>query len=451
MAVLSSPAILRAPSAYVGRFVNGKRVAELFWVAFGYGLAGLAGIVGVRILTSLLAPAEYGRLALAMTVATLAQQVIFGPLSNSATRFFSPSEEKRQLTGYLRITKRILDKTTGLFLLCLGVAAIGLWLANLKAWCVLVLAASGFSLFFGWTSILNGMQNAARQRAIVALHGGIGQWLRFGLAALAVLAFGKSAVWALTGYVASSLLILASQILFFKREIAPRTRLDNDSENPPFGLEREMTKYGRPFALWGTVMWAQQSADRWALQSFKSVAEVGQYQALNQLAFQPVFLWAGFAVQLISPIVFSWAGDGTEAQRVNRARRLNLMFVLCTLALAGVMAAIAGRYHEFIFSHLVAAPYRGISGMMAIMVLSGGFCAAGQVISIALMTGKKTSRLLAPRIGTGVIGVLLMLAGAKYFGVSGVVWAGLASYAAYFVWVSAIVWMEARTPSPQAS
>ena len=194
-------------------------------------------------------------------------------------------------------------------------------------------------------------------------------------------------------------------------------------------------------------MWAQQSADRWALESFKSAAEVGQYQALNQLAFQPIFLWANFAVQLISPIVFSWAGDGTKAQRLNRAHRLNLTFVLCTLALAGVAAAIAGRYHEFIFRHLVAAPYRGISGMMAIMVLSGGFCAAGQVISIALMTGKKTSRLLAPRIGTGVVGVLLMFAGAKYFGVPGVVWAGLASYLAYFVWVSIVVWMEARTPS----
>lgn len=422
-------------------------MAELFWVAFGYGLAGLGGIVGVRILTSLLPPAEYGRLALAMTAATLAQQVSFGPLSNTATRFFSPSEEKRELTAYLRTTKRILHKTTTLFLLCLGAAAIGLWLANLKAWCVLVLAASGFALFFGWTSILNGMQNAARQRAIVALHGGIGQWLRFGLAALAVLALGRSAAWAITGYVASSLLILVSQVIFFRREIVPRTRLDNSPEKAPLGLEREMTKYGRPFALWGIAMWAQQSADRWALESFKSAAEVGQYQALNQLAFQPIFLWASFAVQLISPIVFSWAGDGTKAQRLNRAHRLNLTFVLCTLALAGVAAAIAARYHEFIFRHLVAAPYRGISGMMAIMVLSGGFCAAGQVISIALMTGKKTSRLLAPRIGTGVVGVLLMFVGAKYFGVPGVVWAGLASYLAYFVWVSIVVWMEARTPS----
>ena len=171
----------------------------------------------MRILTSLLPPAEYGRLALAMTVATLAQQVSFGPLSNAATRFFSPSEEKRELTDYLRTTKRILHKTTTLFLLCLGAAAIGLWLANLKAWCVLVLAASGFALFFGWTSILNGMQNAARQRAIVALHGGIGQWLRFGFAALAVLVLGRSAAWAITGYVASSLLILVSQVIFFRR------------------------------------------------------------------------------------------------------------------------------------------------------------------------------------------------------------------------------------------
>ena len=82
-------------SAHVGRFVQGKRWRSYFRVAFGYGLAGLEEIVGVRILR-LFSPRRNGRLALAMTVATLARRLSFGPLSNAATRFFSPSEEKRE-------------------------------------------------------------------------------------------------------------------------------------------------------------------------------------------------------------------------------------------------------------------------------------------------------------------------------------------------------------------
>lgn len=429
-------AVLSSRLRIAPRLLKRGQLTEVFWVVFGYGLAALAGIIGVRILTSLLVPAEYGRLALAMTIATLAQQVVFGPLSNASVRFFASSEEGRQLSAYFRATWKILKSTTVVFLFAVATAASILWMANLRDWCVFVLVASAFSLIFGWTSILNGMQNAARQRAIVALHGGVGQWLRFGIAAVFIVIFGRSAIWALVGYAAAASAILASQVVFFKREIQSRARSETVPSNARFILQREMMAYGLPFALWGIAVWAQQSADRWALETFRSVAEVGQYQALNQLAFQPILLWAGFTVQLITPIVFSWAGDGSENQRLRKAQRLNLRFVFGTLVLTGIISIIASQCHGFIFRHFVGPAYRSVSGMMAVMTLAGGFCAAGQVMSIALMTKKQTSQLLAPRIGCGAIGVVLTFAAAKYVGVSGVVWASLAAYCLYFVWVA---------------
>lgn len=41
----------------------------------------LGTLVGIRILTELMSPAEYGQLALGLTAATLASQVLWGPLS----------------------------------------------------------------------------------------------------------------------------------------------------------------------------------------------------------------------------------------------------------------------------------------------------------------------------------------------------------------------------------
>jgi O-antigen/teichoic acid export membrane protein len=57
---------------------------EGLWIVTGQ-VATIAGsLVGVRILTGLMTSRQYGELALGMTIATLVNQVILGPLGNGA-------------------------------------------------------------------------------------------------------------------------------------------------------------------------------------------------------------------------------------------------------------------------------------------------------------------------------------------------------------------------------
>ena len=60
---------------------------EFTWIVLGQAATMLGALVGVRILTGLLAPAEYGQLALGMTAATLIQSVVLGPLGKPSTSF----------------------------------------------------------------------------------------------------------------------------------------------------------------------------------------------------------------------------------------------------------------------------------------------------------------------------------------------------------------------------
>ena len=80
------------------RFVRLSK--EGFWIVLGQAIAVLGSLVGVRVLTGLLTSAEYGELALGMTLAILVGQTLFGPLGQGATRFYAPTVEKRALNVF---------------------------------------------------------------------------------------------------------------------------------------------------------------------------------------------------------------------------------------------------------------------------------------------------------------------------------------------------------------
>ncbi len=59
---------------------------------------------------------------------------------------------------------------------------VGLVWLDYAQWLGLVLATLLFSLLSSYNSAVSGIQGAARQRAIVALHGGLNAWLKILLA-----------------------------------------------------------------------------------------------------------------------------------------------------------------------------------------------------------------------------------------------------------------------------
>src|SRR5487761_2007045 len=194
-----------------------KRLAgEFTWVAIGQLAAVAGGLAGVRLLTSVLSPASYGELALGMTAAMLMQQVAIGPVAGALLRFFAPALEARQLRGYLGGAWALLAQATLPLSAIATVAALGLWLGGAGRWIGLTLGAFLFSLLSGFGSALDGVQNAARQRAVVAWHQGLGQWLRFLVALALIGALGATSGAAMLGYALASGVVLISQIVFLR-------------------------------------------------------------------------------------------------------------------------------------------------------------------------------------------------------------------------------------------
>lgn len=409
---------------------------ELIWVGIGQLAAALGGIVGIRLLTHLMSPQSYGQLALGMTVATLAQQTTFAGVSGASLRFYSPALEKRQLLPFLRATWILLRQRT-IFMGAQVVALVGvLWVIGGRRWVWLALAATAFALLSSYEQALDGMQNAARQRAVVAWHQGLGQWLRFLLAVLFVGAFGSSSTSAMCGFAAALAVVLTSQIVFFRMVILRSSPDEGPVAHPQVSSwSSQMRSYAAPFPIWGVFCWMQITSDRWALQTFGHTSDVGLYAVLYQLGYYPVSMLAALMVQLITPVLFNCAGDGTDKQRTAAAHRTNFRLLGGTMGITVAATLCAWLLHRPIFWLVVAPGYRSVSGFLPLMVLAGGLFACGQIATLVLLSRGDTQALLAPKIGTAILGLALNVAGAYWGGVQGVVWANVVFGASFLLWI----------------
>ena len=412
---------------------------EFIWVGLGQGAAVLGSLVGLRLLTAVLAPNVYGELALGMTLAALVNQMALGPLCASASRFYAPARERGEVASFFSVLRKLFAQGTGVTLLLAVVVCLVMALARQTKLLSLALAAFSLATLSGYGSGLDSIQNAARQRSIVAWHQALGSWGRSLPAVGMIRWFGASSTVAMLGYVLATAIVLGSQLWFFRSIVKEANGASAGADGTKQHWRKQVFAYAWPFAAWGGFSWAQAASDRWALQMFVSTRDVGLYAVLFQLGYYPISLLSGLVVQLLSPVFYQRAGDATDESRLGRVYHVNRLLSMATLIATGIATAFALGFHETIFRLLVSSQYRGISWLLPGIVLAGGLFATGQFASISLFSGTATHRMIIPKIASAIIGILLNVLGAVWFGVLGVVCACVVTSGIYMWWIMHLV------------
>lgn len=410
---------------------------EGVWIALGQFAAMAGSLALVRILTGYLDLEQYGQLALTLTLAGLAAQLVTGGLAAGIARHYPLARERDDLPSYLSAARKLFALAVLVICGLGGVAVLALALLNRAQWVCLVLAALALSIVGGANGILNGIQTAARQRPVVALHSGSDAWLRIALALGIAKILGPSSVGVVWGYALSGGVITFSQLLFLRRLLH---RQIPGQPNPLKATNwiAEMWKYSWPFSAWGPFTWAQQSSDRWALQAYTSTAAVGAYSVVFQLGYAPISLASGLFVTLVGPILHERSGGADDPERNREVH--NTLWKITGLSVAMTMAAFALTYilHAVIFSYFVAPPYRQYSPFLPWMVLAGGFSAASQILIIKKFSEFLTRQIIPVRIATAVASAILIASLTFAYGLTGTVVAMVLSSLLSFVWICLI-------------
>ncbi len=266
-----------------------RLTAEAFWVGFGVFFSTIGTFVGVRLLTSIMAPEEYGRLALGVSISMGLVYSIGVALWGTVTRFFSMAKEDGDAIWYWQSIRRSLLFLSAAFII------LGLMVG-------LILKFMGFNysetwfwfltLLFGGIQVIgetgSALQNGARNRKIFSLHQNLMGWGRFLVAYLIIQYWFPGAHGAMLGFVIAAVIVMFSQRYWVKKKILENWPHPKNSKD----RSKEFFNYFKPLAYTGVFIWIQLFADRWALKSFASLEDVGIYFALYQISFEGCYALA---------------------------------------------------------------------------------------------------------------------------------------------------------------
>lgn len=398
----------------------------------------VGSLVLVRVLTHYLDPTQYGDLALALTLGTLVGQVAFSGSMPGIMRYFAIAAENGGVKEYFVAANRMMSYST--------LAAVGLSTLLISSLIFfekigtisLTLLAIIFAVLGNFNSNQNMIQNAARQRSVVALHSTLDAWLKVLFTTIFLIFFGVTAKVVIAAYITSLLIVLISQSIFIKKLVANFPT----SQGVPTSWDKEIWQFSQPFILFNAFTWIQSSSDRWALNYFTTTDDVGLYAVLIQLGYTPMMIVANLMTTLIGPILFQRSGSGLDPKRNTDVHKRAWQIVAAVIAITILISLFALFTHNLIFRILTSDQYYSISYLLPYMILSGGFFSAGQVLSLKLMSDLNTNALIKPKIITSVIGALLSFIGAYHMGVEGVVGAAL------IFGISQLIWMAWLTRNP---
>jgi O-antigen/teichoic acid export membrane protein len=201
------------------------------------------------------------------------------------------------------------------------------------------------------------------------------------------------------------------------------------------GWETRIWGFAWPFSTIGIFTWAQLASDRWALQGFSGGQDVGRYAVLLQLGYYPITIASNMAMQLLAPIYYQRVGNAGDEKRNASVSLLTRRLTKGVFALTLVAFTTAFITHAAIFRIVAAREYAPVSYLLPWLILSGGIFAAGQSLSLNLMSRMESLSLLTAKVATSVFAIVLNLAGARLYGIAGVVGASVLFALSYFTWM----------------
>ena len=407
--------------------------ASLVFIGQAIGIVG--SLVLIKICTNQLSMADYGRLTLGLAVGGVINQVVLGPIAAGVSRFYNIAQNQNEIRRFLLGTLRLTLFTTIMLMIISIIVMMILYKSREKGWTYQIGITLIYSIIFGVFSLLNGIQNSARNRTMVVFNTVLDAIIRPAFLGLLILADKINATSVVAAYLAAVTLIVAIQItvLYYQH-------CGGSDEGDSVEFIKQILRYSWPFAIWGCFSWAQQSSDRWSLEYFSDASNVGAYSVLFQLGYSPGVIISGMLMMFFAPLVYQKYGSFLESKGNKKVSHIISRLCIVSFGVTLTLFLIALVSHQYLISIFSHNNYDSVSYLLPWMILSSGLFSTGQIFALKIMGELDTRRLIPMKIGTSLIGVSLNSIGAFLFGLVGVVMAINIYSMIYFIWSLALAY-----------
>jgi O-antigen/teichoic acid export membrane protein len=408
---------------------------EVVWVFMGRVGTAVAGLLGIKILTNILGPGEFGMLALANTVvALISTNILFGPLGQGLMRAWSISRERGDLRSFYSVSNRY-----GQYSVVIGIA-VGVALATVAMsikgndWGALFAISMGTGVALGWLSLRISIFTAARQRRWVALLNIVNAFLKPIIAACLVLLVVGRASCAMAGYLLATLGVVFLAERFFHRIASDTLSSGSVPEGIGTGIEKDILSFSWPFTVWGIFGWIHMSCDRWALKAFHGTEVVGAFAVVSQLAMFPLILGSDFLTTLFTPIAYQRAGDLSDHQNIVSANKLLCKMTGVYVFGAVILATLFSVFHYPLVLLISNIQFAKLSFLLPWLTAAWAFFYLGQVLCTFGMLASRPQSYILPKLVSAIIAGISTFYLSARMGPVGVVWGLAAAGLVYALW-----------------
>jgi O-antigen/teichoic acid export membrane protein len=393
------------------------------WTILGQ-LAYFAGVAaGVKLLTSFLGPWTFGIMALGLTVAGIGSLMFYGPFAQAVLRFYTIARKDGHLAEYFSAIARYQSVSTrGILALTVCLSGGVLLLAGEERAGILF-----FSLLFmvasGMIAVHMAVHNAAGNHALVASTQAVEAWLRVALAMTGIVLFGPSATVALGGYMLASAGVAVFLWVWGRRKLEGFGQVLEKGTSASESSTRQMVAYAIPFMAFAVFGAITSYGDRWMIKLCCGLADVGVYAALYQVAYAPLVILSNAISQVLLPLVYVHAGDGSESVNLQGARIAHWkMLVASGFCLLGwvVVTYVLG---EPLLRLITTPEFARSHDLLWVLAIGGAIFYFGQFLSIEGLYKLQPRRYMFPKAmhastffivawwlttkGTGVYGIAI--------------------------------------------
>jgi len=388
---------------------------EAFWVVSGQILSVAILFAGVRLMTHVMSPVEYGKLAIIMSIVNGVLYSVGQSLKMAATRYYSVMANDKNPDWYWNSLLKIIGYAASVFIgfavLCFFFNIGMIWsMASLLGFIVLV------------NAIVFGVQNGARNRKAFVFHQVVFDGARFCLAFIFASNLTGSALDAVTGFVVAGIMVMFSQLYFFLKQ---KSKFYCENSSTDTKRLKQFYSYTWPLIIGGVLGWVQIFSDRWAIKFLVSYADVGVYFVLYQTMYSLWVYGTSMLDNFLGAIFFSKVKDCSDPLAFMKMLKINEyvtgVYLICVLCCFLLLVPLKG----FLCSLLFAEEYRTAADLLPWMTLSGGLYGIGQQLLYSVYGGASSRRIIPVRIISMLGAIALHFAGAFYWGLKGVVIGGL--------------------------
>jgi O-antigen/teichoic acid export membrane protein len=407
---------------------------ELALVALGQVASAIGTLVSLRVLTELLSPHEFGNVALGLTITMLMQYAYMG-VSASLLKYYAAATEggfvKALIRGVWKVQASRHGVLVGMLLVGIGVVMA----TQTTDWFVLGIPCAIAAVILQTGVVYDSIQLASRNRAMVAILAAATPWVTLLCQVVCIGLVGHDARAALMGTAFGAAALLPIRVWASKRKVRELVQEEHEDVQAQPDYYGMMRAYALPWLIWSFPTWIQLNADRWALETLRGTSDVGVYASYSQLAIYPITMLTQVLLQFVQPILYNRVGTGTDAARLNSARRLNLQLVRASLIWTVVMSTVVFAFSQPIVDLLLASRYRAEHMLLGLLVISSGLYATSNFAALLITTSEETQKLVAPRVTSALVGSALVAFGAWRYGAIGVAVASAIAWLFYTVWI----------------